>query len=103
MQLRALDGIDATVSGVMLLIDASSAAMRSSPVSAPIRLRMAAGRARCSTRSTPRRRATVPCSAAARSGTFTSDSGELEGMALAGKRSLRLVASLNSAAGNTAK
>lgn len=48
IHLRALDGVDAGLSGVMLLIDGRIlGAMRSSTISAPIPRRTAAGRARC--------------------------------------------------------
>jgi hypothetical protein len=85
--------------GVMLLMDGRILGGDAfSTISAPIPRRMAASRARSSTRSKRRERREHRVrrlrTREAFSGTCTAHSGELEGIALAGKRSLRLASSL---------
>ena len=99
IHLRTLDGIDGGLTGVMLSATAAFwAATPSSIISAPTPARMAAGRARSSTRSTRRPGAKTPCSAAMRSASALPASATKRAprsaTALAGKRSLRLAAVL---------
>jgi hypothetical protein len=67
IHIRALDGIEGGLTGVMLLIDGRILGGDAFFISAPTPPRTAAGRARSSIRNIPRQKARTPCSAAMRS------------------------------------